>query len=142
LVFGQNYDANSKDEIKYQDIMGFHFDSNGIFKVQYGVDTKQSNKDAENVGANQSFVETVDGKTVFWLLMEVKGATEEKLLIYPRIAKIDLASAKVSDFTDFGQGAYFLDPRYPFLSAGTDQIAFFGSTANGKALWFCRVNLK
>ena len=148
IVSGQNFNT-SKEGIKYTDVIGFQFDPKGVFKAQYGVDTKQTNKYAKAAGAPQDFLESPDGKNLFWLLMEIKGVAfwgGSKPLTYPRIAKIDLANAKVSDFTDYGYGKddrdYYLDPKFPFLNIGKDQIVFFGSNASGKHIWFCRVNLK
>jgi hypothetical protein len=148
LVFGQNFET-SKDGNKYNDVIGFHFDPSGVFKAQYSVDTKQNNRYSKAAGAPQAFIESPDGKSLFWLLMEIKGVTiwgGGKPLCYPRIARIDLANSKLSDFTDFGVGGderdYYLDPKFPFLNIGSDKLVFFGSNASGKHIWFCRVKLQ
>ena len=65
--------------------------------------------------------------------------------MYPRIGKIDLDNANISDFQAYGaieKDKYYLDPRIPFLETNEGgKIVFFGSDKSGKTLWFCRVKL-
>ena len=41
-MLGQNYDKTKEGQIKkFEDVLGFHFDTNGKLKAQYGLDTKE-----------------------------------------------------------------------------------------------------
>ncbi|MFQ3576629.1 MAG: hypothetical protein SNJ77_09355, partial [Cytophagales bacterium] len=149
FIGGQNYriDQSGKDKgtRNYKDILGFHFDANGHLKSQYGVDTKETNKVANDNAAPQEFIEGRGGN-IFWLIREIKGINPKylKLLTYPRLAKIDTKEGKISDLMTLGKGeGYYLDPNYPFLNTDKgNRVVFFGSNKSGKELWFCRVLLK
>jgi hypothetical protein len=114
-----------------------------VLKSQYGIDTKETNKFAQSNGAPQSFLEGQDLNNMYWLVREIKDVTSKgKLLTYPRLGKIDVASGYVSDFTKYGgKNDYYLDPKYPYLETEGNKIVFFGSDKGGKTIWFCRVNL-
>ncbi|MDD5571023.1 MAG: hypothetical protein PHD97_07680 [Bacteroidales bacterium] len=147
FVIGQNFDI-SDQETKYKDVLSFHFDSKGILKSQYGVDLLESNKYSKAAGCPQNFIESPDGKNMYWLLMEIKGVATwtVKPLTYPRIGKIDLNAGSISEFQNYGaigKKDYYLDPKFPFLETdGGNKVVFFGSDESGRQIWFCRVNLK
>lgn len=143
FVIGQN-----KDDKGYNDVISFHFDNKGILKSQYGLDVKESNDLTKANPAMQQFIPSSNGKSMFWILLEVRGLATwtVKPLTYPRIGKIDVDSGNISDFQDYGKiekESYYLDPNYPFLETdGGNKIVFFGSDKSGKNIWFCRVNLQ
>ena len=70
-------------------------------------------------------MESADGKSVYWTIMEMKGWRQEKelgeskykFLMYPNVTKIDLPNAKIGDFVQMGQGKtdYFVNNKYPSL---------------------------
>lgn len=145
FVIGQNFDTG-KEGLKYRDVLCFHFDSKGVLKAQYGVDTKESNATATANGCPQFFIEGASGKNMYWFLREIDGfAFNGRLLTYIRIGKIDMNSASISDLTMPGgdkKPEYFLDPNFPYLE--TDKggvVVFFGADKKGKNIWFCRVKL-
>ncbi len=148
FVSGQNYKidqaGNDKGSKNFKDIMGFHFDSKGLLKSQYGIDTKENGNAAQNFGTPQLYLEGNDGN-MYWMIREIKdfNALYGKLLTYPRLGKIT-PDAKVSDFLTIGKSdGYYLDPKYPFLEINKgNNIVFFGANKSGKSIWFCRVNLK
>jgi hypothetical protein len=165
IILGQNYDRNKEGGInKFEDILGFHFDTNGKLRAQYGLDTKESGKivtastdthygistitrittvTTRNFACPQQLIEGTDGN-IYWLLREIRDIREGKLLTYPRIGKINLKNATVSDLTTFGKGeGYYLNPNYPTLETDKGQsIVFFGADKPGRELWFARVKLK
>jgi hypothetical protein len=145
FVVGQNFEP-SKEGNKYKDVLGFQFDSKGNLKAQYGIDTKESNKYAKAAGAPQSLIESADGKYMYWLLLEVRGVTllKGKVLTYPRIGKIDIASGKVNDFLDVRgpDDDYYLDPQFPYIeNEDQNQVVFFGSDKPGRTIWFVRIKV-
>lgn len=144
LVIGQN-----KDDKGYKDVLTFHFDKQGVLKSQYSLDVLESNKYAKEGPAEQALIPTLDGKSLYWILREVRGVamwSGNKPLTYPRIGKIDLSSGAISDFTEYGKigkEVYYLDPNFPYLKKADENVlVFFGSDKNGGNLWFCRVNLQ
>ena len=149
IVLGQNYDVNDKTGIQYSDVLGFHFNSKGELKAQYGVDTYETNTVAKGNGAPQSLVEGSSGKNMYWILNEIDGfAMSGRLLTYARIGKIDLTSdtGGISDFITLGGEAkkvnYFLDQKFPYLQTTKgNTLVFFGSDKKGKNIWFCRVKI-
>lgn len=144
FVMGQKFDE-SKEGNKYKDVLTFHFDNKGVLKAQYAVDLLESNQYSKAAGCPQELVDA--GKSMYWLLMEIKGVTmwNPKPLTYPRIGKIDMAAGSIGELQAFGKiekNDYYLDPKYPFLQTdGGNKIVFFGSDKSGKVIWFCRVAL-
>ena len=145
FVLGQKFDE-SKEGNKYKDVLTFHFDSKGVLKAQYAVDLLESNQHSKAAGCPQELID--GGKSMYWLLMEIKGITmwNPKPLTYPRIGKIDMASGTIGELQAFGKiekNDYYLDPKYPYLQTdGGNKIVFFGSDKSGKVIWFCRVVLE
>ena len=160
-VLGQNYDKNKEGQIKqFEDVLGFHFDTNGKLKAQYGLDTKEAgiaiqtstqyhltykvvSQMTTTYACPQQLIEGTDGN-MYWVLQEIKGMREGKLLTYPRIGRIAPGSATMTDLVTFGKGAgYYLNPNYPTLETDKGEtLVFFGADKAGKELWFARVKLK
>jgi hypothetical protein len=161
LILGQNYDKTKDGLItKYEDVLGFHFDSNGKLKAQYGLDTKEKGITVDYNYLNgigyttvtkittvyacpQTIIEGSDGDQ-YWILQEIKGQGRDKLLTYPRIGKINMGNSTLTDLKTFGKGeGFYLDPKYPFLETDKNEtVVFFGADKAGKELWFARVKLK
>ncbi len=161
IVLGQNYDKTKEGLItKYEDVLGFHFDKNGILKAQYGLDTKEKGITVDYNYLNgigytavtkittvyacpQTLIEGSDGDQ-YWILQEIKGQGRDKLLTYPRIGKINMKNSTLTDLKTFGKGeGFYLDPKYPFLETDKNEtVVFFGADKAGKELWFARVKLK
>ena len=149
FIYGQNFDTGEKG-IKYRDVIGFHFDSKGILKSQYGVDTKETNATALANGAPQYFIEGSNHQDIYWILTEIDGVKEGnglvRFLLYPRVAKINMASGTVGDFLTMGKvdkRTFYLDNKYPYLPVGEDNaLVFFGSDKAGKIIWFGKLKLE
>lgn len=162
IVLGQNYDKTKDGFInQYEDVLGFHFDGNGVLRAQYGLDTKEKGVTVDYNYTNGIGYYTVTKITsvyacpqnlllgkdddMFWLLQEVKGQTKDgKLLTYPRMGKINMKNNTVTDLKTFGKGdGYYLDPKYPYLETDKmETVVFFGADKGGRELWFARVKLK
>jgi len=137
---------------EYEDIIMMHFAGNGILKASYGVRREENNKEAKTSANNQLIMESADGKSVYWTIMEMKGWKQEKelgeskykFLMYPNVAKIDVVNAKIGDFVQMGQGKteYFVNNKYPSLPIGKGQVVFLGENKNGKTLWFAKMPLE
>lgn len=162
IVIGQNYDKNKDGAItKFEDVLGFHFDGNGKLRAQYGLDTKEKGITVEQntsygigyrtvttitniYSCPQTLIEGSDGN-MYWVLQEIKGmGPNKRTLTYPRIGRINMNDASMTDLTTFGKGeGYYLDPNYPFLAGDNNEgVVFFGSDKGGRELWFARVILK
>jgi len=144
FVCGQNFDPSNEGP-KFNDIVGFHFDSQGHLKAQYSVDTKESNKNSKAAGTQQFFIESPDGQNMYWCQLEITGVAQArgKMLAYPSIGKVNVSGGNISNFTAYGgEEGYFLDPTFPFLETDKGQtVVFFGSDKGGKEIWFARVGL-
>jgi hypothetical protein len=112
----------------YEDLICLHFDGNGQLKAQYAVDKINDDSKSEVFQSQQNFFFSIDKKTVYWELLEVKGTKGYDSFIdayngnstftkhyFPRIAKIDLNNATVSDFTVLGNKGKFLMYKYNSL---------------------------
>lgn len=161
LVIGQNYDKNKDGQItKFEDVLGFHFDANGKLKAQYGLDTKEKGVAVDYNYTNgigyytvtkitsvyacpQTLIEGTDGN-IYWVLQEIKGQGNDRLLTYPRIGRINTKDYTLTDLQTLGKGdGYYLDANYPFLETDkSETLVFFGADKAGKELWFARVKLK
>jgi hypothetical protein len=161
IVVGQNYDKTKEGNInKFEDVLGFHFDTNGKLKAQYGLDTKEKGvavdynylqgvgyytvtKITSVYASPQAIIEGSD-HNLYWVLQEIKGQANDKLLTYPRIGRINMSNNTLTDLQTFGKGeGFYLDPKYPFLETDkSETLVFFGADKAGKELWFARVKLK
>ncbi len=150
FIYGQNFDTGDKG-IKYRDVIGFHFDSKGVLKSQYGVDTKETNAAALSNGAPQFLVEGSNHQDIYWIITEIDGLKEgangiTKLLLYPRVAKINVAAGTIGDFVTLGKvdkKAFYLDNKFPYLPVADDNaLVFFGSDKPGKYIWFGKLKLE
>lgn len=144
VVSGQNFRVDEKEGNKYLDIIGFHFDQKGVLKSQYGVDTKETNEHAKKYGAPQNMLSGTNPANAYWLVQEIRGYSDwyQKILTYPRVAKVNLAEGTLGDFSDLGNKDYFLDPKFPYLESEPGNFVFFGSNKSGKTLWFAKVILE
>lgn len=151
LIYGQNFKPK-EDGVDFLDVIVFHFDDQGKLKRQYGLDVEEKNKYAKANFTESYFIESEDGSSMYWIIMEIAGARDSwgkfRAFTYPRIGKIDMNNAKVSDFMALGQekgDKYFLENSFPILPTSGDggqKLTFFGSDKSGKVLYFSRVILK
>lgn len=146
FVTGQNFDP-VKDGIKYQDIVAFHFDNNGVLRSQYGLDVLENGAFTGGNFTPQQFIMGEKPESLYWMVREVDGVNSAgRVLTYARIGKVSLANATVSDFKILGANGkkpdYYIDPNFPFLTTENDNtLVFFGSDKKEKNIWFCRVLL-
>jgi hypothetical protein len=124
LMSGQLMDRDIvKEELvtKYKDIVGLHFDASGNLKAQYAVDKINDDSKSEVFDSPQTFIISADGKTAYWEILEVKGTKGYASFTdayngndtwtanyFPRIAKINLGSGGLSEFTVLGSKGKFL----------------------------------
>ncbi len=144
FICGQN--TNAKNE--YEDVLMFYFDNKGILKAQYGVRLEEVN-DASKANSTSQFINYTKDYA-YWTVWELMGYKEEakgekpKALVYPNIAKINLATGEISDFVKIGavndKPTYFLQNDFPFLVNPADgsQI-YLGLNKKGVMFWFGKV---
>jgi hypothetical protein len=124
LMAGQLMDRDIvKEELvtKYKDIVGLHFDASGNLKAQYAVEKINDDSKSEVFDSPQTFIISADGKTAYWEILEVKGTKGYASFTdayngndtwtanyFPRIAKINLGSGGLSEFTALGSKGKFL----------------------------------
>jgi hypothetical protein len=153
FIAGQNYNlVLGYSNVKvFTDLIMLHFDNKGNLKAQYGLEREESNNDSKMVSNGQLIYESIDGKSIYWGILEIKdlkkdkelGDSKFKFLVYPNMTKINLANATISNPVKFGQGKtdYYVNNRYPFLNLGRGQVVFLGETSGGKTLWFAKMPL-
>ena len=148
FLTGQKFTKN-KSGIKFEDIIMMHFSGNGNLKAAYGVRREENDKEASMSPNNQMLVFSNDGTKLYWMIMEMAGLKTEKelgeskykFLVYPSVAKIDIANASIGEFVQFGQGKtdYYVNNKYPLLPIGKGNIVFLGENKSGKTLWFAKM---
>ena len=133
----------------YEDIICMHFDRNGQLKAQYGVERVNDDKKSEIFNIRQNFYLGSDKKTLYWELLEVKGAKGYAgfmdamngnltyyPLYFPRIAKIDLSNTSISNFTVLGNQKFYLRKDFTGLFDERDNsITYVGHDEDYKKLW-------
>lgn len=133
----------------YEDIVCFHFDKSGQLKAQYGVQKLNDDKKSEIFPVRQMFMPSKDGKSLYWMVMEVKGfkgyadfldALNGRATYYPRyfprIAKLDVQNASVGSFTIPGNEKYYMTKRFePIADTRDNSLVFIGSDEDYKKLW-------
>ncbi|HOZ80407.1 MAG TPA: hypothetical protein PLY34_20605 [Ferruginibacter sp.] len=136
----------------YEDIICFHFDKAGQFKTQYGTQKMNTEKKSEIFPVGQYFVPSKDGKSIYWTVLEVKGfkgydgflnAYYDVVSYYgryfPRIAKIDLQTNSISNFTVLGKERFFVNhSTLPALNYKESSITFIGNDEDYKKLWLAK----
>lgn len=140
IISGQNNDGG-----KFGDIMLFHFGSDGRLKAQYGYKLEETGKEATSQGTLHVEFENPDGKTMTWIVYEMKGVDGQRLLMYPRLSVINLEKATISEISTYGvskKDEFFIDNSHPILLIDDDQkVVFFGTDKKDKTLWFSRIGL-
>jgi hypothetical protein len=139
FIGGQVYEGG-----KYGNLHLFQFSPDGSLKAQYGYKLQETGKEAEANACLNTIFENPD-QTYSWLIYELAGATDEKALIYPRMATIDLAKGSISGFKQFGVSKdqeFYVDNSRPVTIIDDNQkIVFFGADKKNKNIWFARVKL-
>lgn len=73
--------------------------------------------------------------------------SKSKLLSYPAVSKIDLASGTLTDFNSLGKDSegkqnYFANPLFPqLLSPDGSKLTFIGEDKKGSLVWLAQMNL-
>lgn len=138
--------GQEKDDKGYGNINLFQFDAQGKLRAQYGYKLQETSKEALSKTTVHIEFENFDSKYMNWLVYEMNGSTDSKLLLYPRMAKIDLEKAEVSEFSQYGfekKEAYYVDNENPIvLIEEGKKVVFFGADKKDKTLWFTRISLE
>jgi len=130
LVAGQLMDrkitANSFDYL-YGDYVCFHLDASGTLKAQYVAEKLIDGTKDQLFQCQQFFIPAPDGKGYYWEVLEVKstsfyagvseaynGVKSFEGHYMPRIIKMDLTNAKLSEVTTLGEkGKYLVYKTFP-----------------------------
>jgi hypothetical protein len=136
----------------YEDIVCLHFDKAGQLKAQYGVGKLNNDKKSEIFPATQKLLLTKDGRSFYWVIMEVKGFSGYDGILdayngnktyfpryFPRIAKLDVQSLTIGAFTVLGNEKYFVNRNFkPIQNAADNSYVFVGSDEDCKKLWLAK----
>ncbi|MDO7873409.1 hypothetical protein Q5H93_01610 [Hymenobacter sp. ASUV-10] len=159
-------DGNYKEpDHVYGDLLLFHFDKTGHLRAQYGVRRAENNATTSVAPNPQYFHPSVDGKSLYWNILEidgwrtVNGLTEDgkmggifeptmrETISYPSVTRISLADASIGAQKTFGvtkEGKYYVSNKYTTLPVGDEnkQVVYFGENKSGKTLWFGQMPLE
>ncbi|MDB5206462.1 MAG: hypothetical protein JWR72_1537 [Flavisolibacter sp.] len=136
----------------YEDIVCFHFDKAGQLKAQYGVEKMNTDKKSEIFPITQMFVPSKDGKSLYWVIMEVKGFKGYDGFVaayvgnatyygryFPRIAKLDVEGTSVSSFSVLGDEKFYTSKSFlPIFNTAENSLVFIGSDEDYKKLWLSK----
>lgn len=145
--------GNKSTSALYKDIVCLHFDMYGEFKAQYAVDRLNDDNKSEIFEIDQNFYFTPDGKSAVWEIRDVKGVSGfENFMdfyygrrsfygrVFPRIGKINLEGATVSDFQVLGEQKYFFNDAY-YVNSG-NAIIYVGRNEDESQIWLAKVELQ
>jgi hypothetical protein len=153
FMAGQLMDKDMVKEelvVKYKDIVGFYFGSNGELKAQYAVEKMNDDSKSEIFESEQRFNISPDGKTAYWEIMEVKGTKAYLSFMdayngnktwmgnhFPRVAKINLTDGSLSDFIIMGEKGKFLLYKYHayLMDEKTKTRYYIGHDDDYERLW-------
>jgi len=140
----------------YNDIVCFHFDKAGKLKSQFGVEKMNTDKKSEIFEMDQNFYPSADGKSLYWVILEVKGVKGYASMMdayngaatfypvyFPRVAKLDLSAGSVSSFKVLGNEDFFLRKDYlGYFDKGDNSMTYIGHDEDFKKLWLGKVSFK
>ncbi len=136
----------------YEDLVCLHFDKDGHLKAQYASNKMNTDKKSEIFSMNQSFVPSQDGKSLYWVILEVKGtkgyadffdAYNDLPTFYaryfPRIAKLDPTTTTLGAFKVLGDEDYYISNSVsPITDAAEHSITYIGSDEDRKKVWLAK----
>ena len=145
VIFKMNIDKKS-DAVAFEK---YSFDKNGIFKAQYGIGKVNDDKKSMLFRMYQNFYPSLDGKSIYLELMEVKGMKGYDSFsnayygyatfsahYYPRITRIDLDNNSLSPIKVLGNGKYFLNDIYARqFDEKENSILYVGMDKDYENLW-------
>ena len=147
----------------------FQFEANGNLKKNYGVKLDQSKKSSffnnspltsDMYIAHNTIIESVDKKSLYWLIKDVKSIREESNTSFVSLStvmtkttwtplyqyeygNINIANGELSEFKGFGDSEK--KEFYLFQNTGSYQMAqylyFFSETLNGNKILLSRMDL-
>ena len=139
----------------YEDIICFQLDKSGNLKAQYGIGKMNSDKKSEIFEMKQNFYPSSDGKSLYWELLEIKGAkgyasmmdafngaTTFYPLYFPRIVKIDMSGISMGKIQVLGDEKYYLRKNFSSMFDNAENsITYIGHDEDWKKLWIGKVTL-
>lgn len=155
LISGQLYDTKivnggTSIENRYAEVVCLHLTNQGELKAQYSIDKINDDSKSEVFKNKQSFTLSNDGKSMNWEILEVKGLKTYDSWIhayngnstiranyFPRIGKINLADATISEFVDLGKkGKYLLYRNNATITNDKTKTVFYiGHDEDYENLW-------
>jgi hypothetical protein len=136
----------------YEDIVCLQFDSKGQLRAQYGVERLNDDKKSAPFPITHSFVPSKDGKSLYWMIMEVKGFKGYSSFLdayngdatfyaryFPRIAKLDTKTTTLGSFAVVGAEDYYINRHTePIVNTAENSMVFIGSDKGGEKLWLSK----
>ena len=168
FVSGQDF-TNSKKGRIYKGVYMFQFEPNGNLKKNYGVKLDQSKKSSffnkspltsDMYIAQNTVRESIDKKSLYWLIKDVKSIREESNTSFASLStvrvkttwtplyqyeygNINIADGELSEFKGFGDSEK--KEFYLFQNTGSYQmdhyLYFFSETLNGNKILLSRMDL-
>lgn len=144
-------------EYRFYDYICMQFDKFGTLKAQYAAEKFFNDKKNELYSSPQHFIISNDKNVIYWELMEAKvvsfyatfsdayfGNKSYQGHYFPRIAKINLESKKITEFDGLGENGKFL--VYKNYRSIYDEISktifYFGHDEDYEKLWIGKYNFK
>lgn len=145
VIFKMKIDKKS-DAVAFEK---YSFDKNGNLKAQYGIGKVNDDKKSMLFRMYQNFYPSLDGKSIYLELMEVKGMKGYASFsdayngnatfsahYYPRITKIDLDNNSLSPIKVLGNGKYFLNDSYARqFDEKENSVLYVGMDKDYENLW-------
>ncbi|MBS1643558.1 MAG: hypothetical protein JST36_00835 [Bacteroidetes bacterium] len=133
----------------YEDLVCFHFDKDGHLKAQYATNKMNGDKKSEIFPVVQQFKASKDGKSVYWIVMEVKGFKGYASFYdayngnetyypryFPRISKIDPAGLNAAAFKVLGNEDYYVSKDFaPLENTADNSLVYIGCDEDNNTIW-------
>lgn len=133
----------------YEDLVCLHFGKDGRLKAQYATNKMNSDKKSEIFPVRQYFKAGKDGKSLYWVIMEVKGfkgydgfyAAYNDLptwyaRFFPRVARLDPAATSLGTFKVLGNEDYYVSRSFqPIADETENSLVFIGSDEDNRKVW-------
>lgn len=132
--------GNAQIFTMYLDMVCFHFDAQGNLKAQYAVDKMLNDKKSQVFQIQHNFIPSADDNIVYWEVLEVKGIEGYANFYdayngrptfnghyFPRIAKINVNNATLSNFDVLGggKGKYLLYKNNSLVWDGASRARYY-----------------
>jgi hypothetical protein len=152
LITGQINSRTKLNKIEwkaYEDMMCFQVDKNGIIKTQYSIVPACLKSDKNTVfPIKQRLIMGQDGNTAYLQLLENEsseyksgGEVNYYAEYYPAVLKFDIASNRITEYTEIGEHNYTLRSLAPYIWLDKEKAMVYVGSDGRSTIWLGRYQM-